>query len=444
MKKDFLFILVFLTAFPFFLSAQEVTYDRYASIWPEGSTEEPSSPDGLQSLGQHFLVYPFELIRWPVDKTLVFIEDNHLDDKVQWIYEQIKNRGVTPKVRSLFNPNSLGGGVEIEWVQLSGLRDQHPNSTLKTSSFWTLDHITDYQVQFKQERIGETGFFASGRFRYENRGEEHFYGIGPNTSLGDGTSYRLERTTLALPLGYELSDTLKLEGKFDYQNVNITNGEDGGRGVIDETFVATGRQRIPGLGGDEILSWGINLEHDNRDSEELPIEGGYERFHMSYNKGMESSAGYFKYRAEATHFFKLFSNRRVLALRGVVEHNDEVGNRDVPFFQMARLGGYGTYPRLGDVHRGFRRDRFYDESLILLNVEYRWAVWEYREWRMDSVLLWDEGQVFGEWNNFQFKDFKPSCGLGFRVSVEGEILISFEIARSHEGTQFYVKTRAPF
>ena len=420
-----------------------MTYDRYAAVWPEGSSPEKSSAnsDGLKTFSQHFLVYPFELVRWPVDKTLVFVEDHHLYDKVDWTYEQIKNRGVSLKV---LPADGFGGGLEVELAQLTGLKDQVPNSTLKVSGFWALHHITDYRAEMKQEKIGGTGFFSGGDFRYENRGEEHFYGIGPNTSLGDGTSYRMERTTLALPVGYEFSDSLNVKGKFTYQNVNITNGEDGGRGVIDEIFVATGRQNIPGLAGDKILSWGLDLEHDNRDSKELPLQGGYERFHFSYNKGMESSSGYFKYRGEAAHFFKLFSDRRVGALRGVVEHNNEVRGRDVPFFNMSRLGGYGAYPWLGDVHRGFRRDRFYDESLVLLNVEYRWTVWEYREWRMDSVLFWDEGQVFSDWGNFQFKDFEPSYGVGFRLSLEGEILLSIEMAGSHEGLQFYVKTRAPF
>jgi len=439
LKRTFYFLFIFLAVFIPSPAAQEITYDRYAALWPEGSMEEKSS---LQSFSRHFLVYPFELARWPVDKTLLFVEKYHVDDKVDWIYEQLKNRGVTPKVRLL--TDDFGGGLEIEFIQLTGLKERFPNSTFRTSGFWTADHITDYKVELKQEKIAGTGFFSAGNFRYENRGEEHFYGIGPNTSLGDGTSYRMERTTLALPVGYEFSDSLKAEGKVSYQNVNITNGEDGGRGIIDEIFVATGRQPIPGLGGDEILSWGLDLEHDTRDSDELPLRGGYERAHFSYNKGMDSSTGFFKYRGEAAHFFRLFSDRRVLAVRGLVEHNDEAGDREVPFFQMARLGGFGTYPRLGDLHRGFRRDRFYDESLILLNIEYRWTVWEYREWRGDAILFWDEGQVFGEWTDFQFKDFEPSYGVGLRISLEGEVLLSIETAKSHEGTQFYVKTRAPF
>ncbi len=416
--------------------AEEIPYDRYAQVPAE--KQIPENP-----YLNHILVYPFEFLRWPVRKILLYTEEHHLYDKADFIYEQVKNRGVTPKVQ-ISDPGP-GAGFNLDLIRLAHLQEVMPNSIVKGSAFWTIDHLTDYQLKIKQEEIAGTGLFVGGKvIQYENRGDEHFYGIGPETSLGDGTSYRMERTTLALPVGYKLSDTVKIEGKFDYKNVNITNGEDGGRGEIDKIFVATGRQRIPGLGGDEILGWGLDAEHDTRDDQELPTRGGYQRIHVSFNKGMDSSSGYFKYRGEAAHFFKLASDRRVLAMRGVVEHNDEIGNRDVPFFDMARLGGFGVYPRLGDTHRGFRRDRFYDESLILLNLEYRWAVWEYREWRMDSVLLMDTGQVFGEWSRFQLKDFEISYGMGFRLSFEGEVLLALEVAKSNEGTQFYVKTRTPF
>ena len=430
------------------LWAEEVPYDRYAPARSEDSLSEESSGNSrsLQSFGKHFLVYPFELIRRPVDRTLVFLEDYHVYDKANWVYEQMKNRGAEPKVLSfaLSGEDRLGGGIDLDFTRLTGLKEHSPDTTLKASGFWSIDHITDYQAKFNQERIGGTGLFAGGQFQYETRGDEHFYGIGPNTSAGDETSYRMERTALILPVGYEFSSSLKAQGQFAYENVNITNGENGRLGIIDNIFVATGRQNIPGLAGDELLSWGLDLEHDNRDDKELPTRGGYERLHFSYHKGLESNSGFFKYRAEGARYFKLFSDRQILAFRGLIEQNNETRHREVPFFDRSRLGGYGIYPRLGDTHRGFRRDRFYDESLLLFNLEYRWVTWEHREWRMDSVLFWDEGQVFGDWNEFQLKDFNASYGIAFRVSVEGEVLITFEVARSREGVQLYAKTKTPF
>ncbi len=390
-------------------------------------------------------MYPFELIRWPVDKTLLYIEDHHVEDKAKWIYNQMKDRGFTPQfMKGASLQDGFGGGFDLELIQLAGFRRRLPGFSVKYSNFWTMDEISQYEVEVTQ-KIADTGLSFGGGASYEKRGDEHFYGIGPNTSLGDGTSYQSERTTLQTHADYAFLNTWDVKGMFSFRNVNVTNDSDGGRGVIDEIFVQTGRQQIPGLAGDEILSGVIELKHDNRDKPDMPTEGGYERLHFSYNKGAENSSGYFKYRGEAAHFFKLASPYRILALHSVVEHNDEIGDRSVPFFDMARLGGYGpTRPRFGELQRGYRRDRFYDDSLLVFNAEYRWMALEYRDFRMDPALFCDVGQVFGEWSRFQFDDFRVAYGLAFRVSLQKSIIFTFEIAKSSEGFEFYATTHAPF
>lgn len=448
MKKKLISAFLLSALFAGTLLAQE-SYDPYAPIWREGPLKERPFPlkETFIAWATHFLVYPFELVRWPIAQSLVWIQRYHLDDKVDWIYTQIKNHGLYPRAKGLAGINGLGGGLYIDFVKLAGFQEELPDLTLKGGAFWSTEHIQDYEVKILQEKILGTEFKAGGIFRYERRGEEHFYGVGPNTSLGDGTSYEIERTSLEAIVGYDVTETVRAEGRFAYHNVNISRGEDNGRGVVEQ-FIGIrelgGRRGIPGLQEDEILRWILELEHDNRDIKDAPTKGGYQRFHFSFNKGVEGNTGYFKYRGEAAHFFRLFSDRRILGVRKVIEHNDEVGGRRVPFYDMARLGGNGIYPRLGDVHRGFKRDRFYDESLILFNMEYRWTVWEYRDWRMDSLLLWDEGQVFGEWSDFQFKDFATSYGLGFRVIYGDKSILNIEMARSSEGMEFYVNTKAPF
>lgn len=434
-----------LALFPSFsLWAQEDSYDRYGAVWPEGS-ESLKSAEGMQNFRDRFLTYPFEVIRWPVNKTLVYVEETHLKDKADWIYERMKDFGITPRVHKGSSVrDGVGGGLNLEFVKFLHLKEHFPDLSVEASGLWTVDPVVAYEFKVRQDRILESGFFTGGNFKYENRGDEHFYGMGPHTSLGDGTSYKLERTTLDGFLGYEFLNTWNVKQTFGYRNVNISNGRKGGRGVIDSIFAATGRQDIPGLAGDRILSWDMDLEHDNRDSKDAPTEGGYERLHFGVNKGTENNTGYLKYRAEAGHFFKLFSDRRVFSVRGLAEQNNGFGDRNVPFFEMARLGGYGTYPRFGEAHRGYMRDRFYDQDLILFNMEYRWVVWEYRSWTMDSVLFSDIGQVFDRWRDFSFGDFRVSYGMGFRLNFEKTQLIGFEIARANEGIELYVTTKAPF
>ena len=119
-------------------------------------------------------------------------------------------------------------------------------------------------------------------------------------------------------------------------------------------------------------------------------------------------------------------------------------HHDVPFHQMARLGGYGDYPDLSRTLRAYHANRFYDNVSVLFNLEYRYTVYEYRDFKLDTLFSWDEGQVFKKFSTFQFKDFRDSYGGGFRFSILNHTLLSIEIAHGDEGTTFYVKGNAPF
>ncbi|MCM8775172.1 MAG: outer membrane protein assembly factor [Candidatus Omnitrophica bacterium] len=416
--------------------AQDLTYDRYAAL-----LEENPESSTAKKIASHFLVYPFELVKWPVDQTLLYIEKHYLEKKVEWIYDKIQEQGIKPS-GTIVSLGGLGGGLEVDFVRLTRLREHYPDLTTRGWYQWTNDVNMEVGSELGLQRIGETGFRTIGNFKYSNRPEEHFYGIGPDTSAGEGTSYRMESTDLETLFGYNWGPSLSADAKFGYHNVNITNGEDGGRGIIDTVFRP---QTISGLAGDELIDLKLELQRDTRNRSENSTKGGLAKFVWSYYEGVDNSkARYFKYEAEMSRFLRLGADRRVLAFRLYGEHNDEIGDRYVPFHQMAKLGGYGAYPRLSRTLRGFDFNRFFDESSALMNLEYRYTIWEYRDFKLDSIVFWDEGQVFGEFSDFQFKDFRESYGLGFRVSLANVVLLTAVVAHGDEGTNLYVKTGAPF
>ena len=94
------------------------------------------------------------------------------------------------------------------------------------------------------------------------------------------------------------------------------------------------------------------------------------------------------------------------------------------------LARYGLYPR-GTIDMRYGR---YLRALLLANLEYRWTVYNYRDWRMDAVVFWDEGQVFGEWSELQWDDFRSSVGFGVRISLADdpvhEVTAAFHMLQS--------------
>ena len=94
--------------------------------------------------------------------------------------------------------------------------------------------------------------------------------------------------------------------------------------------------------------------------------------------------------------------------------------------------------------RAYDPNRFTDRSLLLLNLEYRYNIWEYKDWKTDAVIFMDEGQVFRNFGDFKLRDFRESYGVGLRTSIAGIVLLSLEAAHGDEGTHFYAKSTTPF
>lgn len=434
-KAKGFFLLFFLIAVP--LVAADLSYDRYAPVYERNEGASVTRRSLL-----HFLAYPFEVIRWPVDRMLYFTEEYSLDKKTQWAYETIQNHGYSLSA-NIVGLENYGAGVDVDVLRVLNLKETLPDAKLKT---W-VDFVDDVRFavgsEVGVERIAGTGFRTSTYFQYENRPNEHFFGIGNQSSPGDGSVFSKETTTFEGKLGYSPYPTFSLDGLIGYRNINISSGRDGGRGQrgLHPTFTSA----VPGFFGDSIFNLGLELVHDTRNQKENSTKGGRRGIGFSYNEGLNSSrARYFSFETDIKQYFRLGSDRRVLALRFHGEHNDEIGDGHVPFHQMAILGGYGVNKHMSETLRAFEYNRFFDESAVLFNVEYRYTIWEYREFKVDTVVFLDEGQVFKEFSDFQMKDFRESYGMGFRLSLANIVLLSIEGAHGDEDTKFYFKSYAPF
>ncbi len=422
-----------------FARAEALSYDRYAAIYKQ----EIKAPSLTKNAANHFLTAPFEIIKWPVDKSLIYIEKHYLDKKALWIYEKITDQGINPHL-GLISVTSPTFGADVDFVRLLRQKDDLPDLTVKGWVDYSRDVIFETGTVIGWDHIAGTGLKVEGLFKYETRPQEHFYGIGPHSSAGDGSVYKMEATTLQSTVGYAFRPTFSTNFYVAYKNINVTGGKDGGRGELG-TYRTFTPDRVPGIFGDPLLTFGVELNRDTRNHKDDSTSGGQQLARFSYNEGLrDSGAGYFKYEIEASKYLSLFSKRRVLVAHFYGEHNDEVNDNYVPFHQMATLGGYGLYPRLSKTLRAFDFNRFFDESAALFNLEYRYTIWENRDFKMDAVVFWDEGQVFSEFSKFQFKNFRESYGGGFRVSIANNMVLTVEVAHGDEGTNLYVKNRAPF
>ncbi len=409
--------------------------DKYAPVY-----EKPLKSSALKDPLSYILAFPFELIRWPMSKNLLFVEQQHLDQKFKWLYTYLKNHGITPSF-GYSGGTGFETGLKLDLPRLTDLKTKYPDFIWDTWINYGHDVYFQTGTEVGLEKIAGTDFFASGLVQYEKRFQEDFYGIGPDTSKGEGVSYEIETTTVAGKAGYEFSPSLKAMTHIKYRNINVGESDDEGKGQLAQYAPA----RLNGFSGDRILTLAGEIKHDTRDFIDAPTKGGYRQLFFGYNEGFgDSQARYLTYRADIAQYLKVGSDRRILALRGLMQMQDEFNGGYVPFYDLSKLGGYGTMPQVSETLRSYGANRFTGNNLLLFNIEYRFAIWEYKELQLDAVPFLDIGQVFGEWSRFQMKDFNESYGLEFRVYVARTGLLNISVAHGDEGTNFFVRTKRAF
>ncbi|HNX69182.1 MAG TPA: BamA/TamA family outer membrane protein [Candidatus Omnitrophota bacterium] len=436
--KCFLTVIIFCAGFAAAALAADPKAGRYDSVY----AQEPLTSKNLKDPFSRAIAFPFELLKWPMDKGAVLTEKYRIDKKAKWIYEKSVEYGVTPHLDSMDTEPFPAFGATFDMVSLARRKDDHPDLILKTAVRYGPKVFFQVASELGKQRILDTGFYTSGIFQYEMRENETFYGIGPNTSLGDSTSYKKETTSLGIVGGYEFSPVWNLASKFVYDHVNIGNRAHDGKGDIRNIFAG---QDIPGLYGDDLLGYSLGLTRDTRDSKDFATRGSYQKLLFKFTEGVNGSpARYFTYQVDAAKYFRIASPRRIFVTRIFGESNDAVNDGTVPFYNMTKLGGSGTFPRLSQTERAFVFNRFYGKSAVLFNLEYRYTVWEYRDFKMSTSFFWDQGETSKDSWAFRLKDLRESYGIGFYVTYAQNMLLDFSVAHGDEGTRFYVKNKLPF
>lgn len=436
-KKLFSFLCLGLFAFALLVYGEEKKADLYAPVYTK-----PLSVQPLKNVASRILELPFKAIKWPVDQGIIYTENHRLDKKTIWLYEQSLKQGVKP----LFGFADVSAipffGAEFNLLTLARQKEKFPDFFATTTLLYCPSVFFAVGSEIGAQKIGGTGFHAKGLFNYDRQQKEPFYGIGSHTSMGDSTSYRMETTQVGTAAGYEFSPTIDLVAGFDYKKVNILNRAHDGKGDINTIFAG---QNISGINGDDLLDYSMTLGRDTRDSKDEATKGSYQKLLFQFTDGVNGSAArFFKYQIDMAKYFHLASPRRILVARLFAEHNETIDHGNIPFYNLAKLGGAGANARDSEALRSFVYNRFYGQSALLLNLEYRYTVMEYKEFKVKTAFFNDLGEVFGKIHQFRLKDLRESYGIGFYLSYTRNTLLNFSIAHGSEGTRFYFKNKLAF
>ena len=162
----------------------------------------------------------------------------------------------------------------------------------------------------------------------------------------------------------------------------------------------------------------------------------YAELNQNFNNGDHPL--YSRYELEVKKLFASESKRAILVVRGDLQAT--IG-KQVPFFEQSSLGGQNNL-------RGFGVDRFIDMNLVALSVEERIHLARTKVAGVSADFeiapFLDTGQVFNDFKNVSFKDYRMTPGVGFRGIVRPNVVGRVDYGYSREGGAVFAGLDFPY
>ena len=268
------------------------------------------------------------------------------------------------------------------------------------------------------------------RARWQNAPELALFELGPDSPIGRA-NYGERRVELSASGMVRVTPAVRLEVGGAVERYGVTGGEL--LSPPEETLTSV--PALPGLGA---RTWFERLT--------LGIVGDWRKPPVQYPpEGTFVSASFDDYRASqlrqlstyrvaglAEHLVPTFSGRGAVDVVARLWLTAAARGGEVPFFLMPTLGG-------GEYLEGYRLYRFRDRDAALLRGEYRWRVQEF----VDVAGVYEIGSVAPSLDAFRAGDLKQSVAGGARVHTRNTLVLSLDLAHSHEGFELDVLFSVP-
>jgi outer membrane protein assembly factor BamA len=337
-------------------------------------------------------------------------------------FERVLNpaEGIFPKLGNVTAGSGFSFGPGYRHIGLFG--EQADFTTFAMASlqrYWVID------VSLQLPRLADEKLFAEVHGRRFDYPDEDFFGLGPDSNRDNAANYGYKNTVVGGSAGVKPLKWLSIGGGVDHLSPRI-RGTDDDRS-LHRIFDA---RNIPGFDlQPDFLQTKVFVDANFRHPRGNPRRGGQykvsaERFH-DRDRGIYS---FNRVEADLQQYIPFLRDRRVIALQGLVSMSDKAEGT-IPFYMLRTLGG-------PDDLRGFRRYRFRDQNLMLMQAEYRWEIFT----AMDAAIFYDTGKVASTRGDLGFDDLESDYGVGFRFGTINGVFLRIEAAfGSDDGKHFILR-----
>ena len=283
--------------------------------------------------------------------------------------------------------------------------------------------------------------FSNGRYflsfggSFFKNATPRFFGIGQDT-LGTGeTNYTAREARANWRFGVYANEVTQIAVAQRFREVRLQ------RGATDLPFTVERFPTVDGVAGETIiLGHRASFHYDTRNNLVTPTDGMAVTAYGELNQNLRNGDHpvYSRYELEVKKIFPSESKRAILVVRADLQAT--IGSQ-VPFFEQSSLGGQNNL-------RGYGVDRFIDKHLVAASVEERIHLARAKiagvtaDFEIAPFL--DTGQVFANYKDVSFKDYRMTPGVGFRGIVRPNVVGRIDYGYSREGGAIFAGLDFPY
>jgi hypothetical protein len=359
---------------------------------------------------------PFRLLNYPIEHYLIHKEPGAVTIYAGRALRGLRAEGVYLRVGGLGSGSAFGPGVRYEILPSA----RAPRLTLFAGT--TYRGYDQIWARADSIRVGPARL--EFRAQYDERPQEDFFGLGPDSRLEQRATFQHDELLLLARARVPLRGRWNALAQIDWSRNEVGRGR-------DPDFPSA-----PIAGDDrELTDFGASLVYDSRDVPEYARRGQF--LHAMV---LRTHDVYTKFTLEGAAFVPLPGWRRSLALRARAAVTDERSDAFIPVYRLERIGGSRTV-------RGYLTYRFQDLESVVGNVEYRFPIWSIDPpggQALDGCAFFDFGSAVPDLRDLRQRDLRSAAGLGMRFVTARELVVRIDHARTPEGHRTHVGLRGTF
>ncbi len=244
-----------------------------------------------------------------------------------------------------------------------------------------------FNLYLKNRRYQVYGELGYNKYLY------NFYGVGNNQADNYVEKYGVEFPRLRLTFLRKISRRFYAGLRYAYDKFSLFQLDPNGQLV---------QGLIPGSKGGLISGFGVVSVYDSRDQIFNPSKGLFGE--LVFYRNDRVFGGSFDYNRVALDVSTYLSYKKTILALNVYSI---YSNTDLPFFQMANLGGQKKM-------RGFYEGRYRDNNCLVLQAEYRRHLF----WLLGFTVFADAGQVMHRYEDLNSTHWQYTYGAGLRLMID--------------------------